>query len=354
MSWKLYDALGINKGASKDDIKKAYKKKALETHPDRGGDPEEFKRVNNAYSVLTNDDTRTRYDQLGDDGFDAAGGANGMPSGMNVDPNDIFRQFFGGGGFNFHFQPGHGAHGEGHGQKCSDHRHTIKVGMSDAYTGTKRNIRIVLRKTCMQCSERCYACQGRGQITEMRRAGFFTQMLTRACDRCGGSGMSAKANSGCTGCSGSGNYNEEKIVELDIPAGVDTGHTVLFNGMGEQPKRPGDIPGDLHIEVFVQPHERLIRQGKDLHLRIPVSFRDSIVGTRVDVPHFTGTFHIDTSDLGILQPTKQYIVKNKGMPVMGSSEVGSMIIVFDIQYPSARISPENAEKIKELFGEIGL
>ena len=350
MTWKLYEHLGVTKETSKDDIKKAYKKKALETHPDRGGNPEEFKLVNNAYSVLTDDDTRARYDQLGDEGFNASGGANGMASGMNVDPNDIFRQFFGG-GFNFHFQPGHQ---EPQRHKCADHKHIMKIGMSDAYTGIKKIMRIVLRKTCMKCRERCYSCQGRGQITEMRRMGFFTQMQTRDCDRCNGSGMSVRPNSGCTGCSGSGNYNEEKLIEADIPAGVDMGYTVSFNGMGEQPKKSEDIPGDLHIEIFIHPHEKFVRQGKDLHLKIPVSFKDSVIGTTVDIYHFTSVFHINTAELGILQPSKQYVVKGKGMPVMGSTDIGNMVITFDIQYPSMKITPENSEKIKELFDEIGI
>ena len=361
MSWKLYDHLGLSKGASKEEIKKAYKKKALETHPDRGGDPEIFKQVNNAYSILNDDDTKGRYDQLGDDGFEASGGAGGGGAGgMNIDPNEIFRQFFGGGGmggFNFHFN-GH-PHGGGNTQqttKKADHRHVYKISLNDAYSGAKRGIRIMLHKTCISCSSTCYDCQGQGQITEMHRMGFFTQMMTRTCGQCNGSGSVAKPKSNCKECKGEGKYTKENIVHLDIPSGVETGHIIVFEEMGEQPTKTGEKPGDLHIEIFVQPHEQLTRQGNDLHIRLPISFRHSIIGTKIKIPYFTGDFEIDTSDLGILQSAKHYIIKDRGMPIRGKkeNEHGNMIVQFDIQYPSTKISPEHAKQIENILTEAGI
>lgn len=342
MTWKLYDQLGLSKGASKEDIKRAYKKRALETHPDRGGDPELFKQINHAYTILSSDDTRTRYDQTGDEGYDAAGG------GVHINPHDIFQQFFGG-AFNFHGMPQ-----QPQVPKRNNHRHLFKIDMMEAYFGAKKGMRVILQKTCTKCHDRCYGCQGRGQVTEMRRMGIFTQMATGPCARCHGSGMMKSAKADCHDCKGAGNYNQEHIIDVIIPAGVETGHTVVYDGMGEQPVRPDELPGDLHIELFVHPHERLTRQGNDLHIRIPLSLCESIVGARVSIPHFAGEFHINTTELGVVQPTKQYVIKNKGMPIMGRDGHGNMIAQFDIQYPNKKLSPEEASKIRDALTEVGL
>ena len=350
MGWKLYDLLGIQRGASKDEIKKAYKKKALETHPDRGGDPELFKQINNAYNILHGDDTRERYDQLGDERFEASQAGGG--GGMHVDPNDIFNQFFGG-GFNFHFNRNNGMD-EQPNTKCGNHKHVFKIAMSEAYSGTRKTIKLVLQKTCMRCIDRCYACQGRGQITEIRRMGIFTQMLNRPCGQCNGSGTVSKSSNGCTECNGGVRYNDEKIISLDIPPGVETGHSIVLEGLGEQPTRQGEQSGDLHIEVFVHPHERFTRDRNDLHIRIPITLRDSIVGTTIEIPHFSGGFQVDTSELGILQPSKQYVIKGKGMPIHGKNDHGNLIMNFDIQYPIKKITPDDAKKIQDLFVEIGI
>lgn len=350
MTWKLYDHLGISRGASKEDIKKAYKKKALETHPDRGGDPEEFKQVNHAYTVLNEDDTRRRYDQLGDEGFEVSSGANGG-GGAHMNPNDIFQQFFGQ-GFNFNFHGGFG--GQEQVVRRNHHKHVFKIDMREAYFGVKKGVRLVLHKTCIKCCDKCYACQGRGQITEMHRAGFFTQMVTRPCGSCNGSGAVTKPKEGCAECKGAGKYSQEKVIEINIPAGVDTGHTIVFEGFGEQPIKPGEVAGDLHIEVFVQPHEQFTRQGNDLYMRAGVGFKESIIGTTVIVPHFTGDFQINTSELGILQQTKQYVIKGKGMPIRDKKENGNLVLQFDIKYPSIKLSVDDAKKLDEVLTNIGL
>lgn len=353
MGWKLYEDLGVARGASKEEIKKAYKKKALETHPDRGGDPEIFKQVNNAYTVLSEDETRARYDQLGDENFQAAGGPGGGPGGgpFGMDPHDIFRQFFGQ-GFQFH---GGGPGGPPPETQRADHKHIFKISMQEAYTGVKKSIRVVLHKSCLRCQNSCYACQGQGNITEMRRMGFFTQMMSRPCGSCQGTGMVPKAGQSCPECNGKAKYHEEKVLDLEIPAGVDTGHTMILERMGEQALRHGETPGNLHIEVFVQPHDKFTREGNDLHLRVPISLRQSIVGTKVDVPHFTGAFQVDTAELGIVQPSKQYVLKNRGMPVRDRQrkEHGNLVLQFEIVYPAGRPTPEHIKRIDEALVAAG-
>lgn len=347
MGWKLYDVLDIPKNASKEDIKKAYKKKAVETHPDKGGDPEKFKEVNNAYSVLNDENQKIQYDQLGDEGFNRNGGGNG---GMNVDPNDIFSQFFGN-GFNFHFN-----HQNMRQEKTrrSDHNHIINIKLHEAYSGFKKNIRVILNKTCHKCGEKCYACQGRGQITEMHRMGFFTQMITRPCPTCNGSGISVKGKEGCTECKGLGAYNDEKIIEINIPAGVDNGFHIRYKGFGEQSRTANEISGDLIIEIQVIPHENFVRQGNDLLLKLPISLKHSIVGTQIFIEHFSGNFHFNTHDISVIQNMKPYTIKNKGMPIRNTQDFGNMIITFEIQYPLKKITIEEAKRIDELFDELGL
>lgn len=357
MTWKFYELLDIPRDASKDDIKRAYKKKAVETHPDKGGDPEKFKEIGNAYAVLSDDNQKNRYDQLGDEGFAATGGTGGTGGGgMPVDPNDIFSQFFGN-GFNFHFQHHHPGMGGGdQNVRRSDHKHIMKITLDEAFTGFTKNIRIVLQKTCHKCRDRCYACQGRGQITEMHRMGFFTQMTSRPCGTCHGIGMSVKNNTGCGDCKGVGNYNQENIMEINIPAGVDNGFQVLFKEFGEQPAKPTETAGDLIIEIQIIPHEQFTRQGNDLHYKIPISFKNSIIGTKINIQHFSGNFQFNTNDLGIIQNTKQYIIRQKGMPIRDSNpkEFGNMIISFEIQYPTIKIKQDDAIRIKELFDDIGI
>lgn len=353
MAWKFYELLDIPREASKDDIKKAYKKKAVETHPDKGGDPEKFKEIGNAYSVLSDENQRNRYDQLGDEGFAATGGAGGGGGGgMHVDPNEIFSQFFGN-GFNFHFQ--HHAREQQNSRKA-DHHHVLKIRLDEAFVGFKKNIRVVLQKSCQKCRDRCYACQGRGQITDMHRMGFFTQMTNRPCGSCAGSGMTVKSNSGCSECKGAGNYNDEKIIEVVIPAGVDNGFQVCYTGLGEQPVKHNETAGDLIIEIQVLPHEQFMRQGNDLLLKLPISFKESIIGTRINIQYFGGNFQFNTNDIGIIQNTKQYVIKHKGMPVRDREpkEFGNMIVSFEIQYPNIKISAENSKRIDELFTDIGI
>lgn len=349
MGWKLYDLLEIPREASKEDIKKAYKKKAVETHPDKGGDPEKFKEINNAYSILNNDDQRARYDQLGDEGFNSSANGGG---GMSVDPNEIFSQFFGS-GFNFHFNHPHERGGHEN-TKRADHRHVFRIKLDEAFTGFKKNLRIVLQKYCHKCRSRCYACQGQGQITEMHRMGFFTQMTTRPCGSCNGSGTIVKGNPGCTECKGQGTYSDEKIVEVNVPAGVDNGFHITYKGLGEQPLKPSEVPGDLVIEIQVLAHETFVRQGNDLLLKQSISLKDSIIGTKITIQHFSGNFQFNTCDIGIVQNTRQYVIKNKGMSIRDTKELGNMIVTFEIHYPTVKISPENGKRLLDLFNEIGL
>lgn len=346
MTHKFYDILGVSRDASQDDIKRAYRKAAIANHPDKGGDPEKFKEVSNAYQVLSDEDKRRRYDQVGDDAFENGGGMSEGFGGMN--PHDLFEQLFrgAGGGFPFHFDFGFGDGGMHRGvTKKKDHVHTITISMADAFHGIQKSLRIGMKKACLSCKRQCYTCQGRGSITDMRRMGFMTQMVTRPCDACHGAGASSK---GCASCNNLGHTMEEKRVEVKIPAGVNTGHRFVFQGMGEQAVCDNEVSGDLIMEVLVQADQNFQRQGQDLIHTVKLTLAESIIGKTITIPHFGGDIVINLEEYGIIQPQKTYVLSGKGMPG------GNLVIAFQINYNKTSLSDEERKKLREAFRECGL
>lgn len=353
---KFYDALGVSQNASKDEIKKAYKKAAVQHHPDKGGDANKFKEIGEAYAVLSDDDKRNQYNQIGDAGWEAGGrgGAGGSPFG-NMDASDIFRDLFGFGGMPQGFNPfgggGFNPFGGGEQQrqsKANNAHHGIRISLKDAYTGLQKPMRVSLKKMCLSCKEHCHQCQGRGMIQEMLRNGMFTQIMTRPCNSCNGSGKVSKPKASCTTCKGAGESSEEHILTLTIPKGVQSGHKLHFPNMGEQPIQEGQSAGDLILEIQVEDHPELKRNGDEIHYEHHISLVDSIIGKIVTVPHIINEFKVDTSDLGIVQPNKKYIINGKGMP-NGTDTFGNLILTFKIDYPKEKLSIAIRDELKELF-----
>lgn len=350
---KLYDVLGLSQSASRDEIKRAYKKYAVQHHPDKGGDEEKFKEVASAYEVLSDEDKRRQYDSLGDAGF-AANGGGGAAS--HFDPRDIFQQFFGGAGFGDPFGGMFGAtdprRGRGGPQRrrCADHPHAISVSLAEAYHGVTKTIRVTIHKTCEACRASCFACQGVGTVAYMTRMGPFTQVATKVCETCKGRGVTTK---GCDACHRKGQRTEEHRIELVVPPGVDAGHRVVLPGLGEQPTREGDVAGDVVVDVLVGADRVFQRNGADLHMSIPISFIDSVTGTTVVVPHFAGEFTVATSDLGIIQPNVPYKIAKKGMPRPKGH--GDLILTFVVKYPAAPSADQRAAiRAALITGGLGL
>jgi len=354
MTHKLYEAIGLSKGASKDDIKKAYKKLAVQYHPDKGGDPEKFKDISNAYSILSDDDKRAHYDAVGDEGWanGAGNGQNGFD--MNTAQN-IFEHMFGGGGggagfpFEFAFGGGHGGRARSGPAKCPDRHHVMRMSLRDAYFGFKKNLKVTVQSPCKECMENCNTCQGMGKITDMHRMGVFTQMMTRSCPTCQGKGLVSKNRPDCKTCQGNINVTKEHILDLNIPPGVETGHQMRFPGLGEQALRDNEVNGDLIIELLVAPDTVFQRHGNDLEMECPISFADSILGKTIQVPHFKEPFDIHTSTFGILQADKRYVVQGKGM-----KERSNLYIKFKIQYPERCLNAEERKKLRSAFESVGL
>lgn len=341
MTHKYYELLGVSQSSSKDEIKKAYKKLAIQMHPDKGGDPEKFKEVSNAYSVLSDDEKRAQYDQLGDEGFENNGGA------PHMNPHDIFEQFFGGGGggFPFGFNMHMGPMGP---QKRNNHVHEMNISMDDAYHGIKKSVRVNLTKLCPKCKNTCHACQGKGHVMDMRRMGFLTQMMQRQCEACNGCGYVSKGKLGCVECTGTGTLKEDHKLDINIPAGVQSGHAIVFNGLGEQANGANEISGDLVFHIHVQNHPFFQRQGNDLVYTEKITLKESICGKDVKIRHFTGSIDFNSSDYGVVQPNKPYIIKGKGMPG------GDLLVLFNVVYPTKKLSEDERETIEQAMSKASL
>lgn len=354
MTHKHYSILGVDRNASEQDIKRAYKKKAMENHPDRGGDAEKFKEVSAAYEVLSDPGKKNQYDQVGDAGFEQMNNGGG---GMNQpDIHDIFAQMFGGAsGFGFNI---HGMHGFNQPQqevKRGDVTHNLNITLDDAYRGVKKTIKLNINKPCLSCLTTCQMCQGKGQITEMRRMGIMTQMITRACDTCKGTGNTSGQRNNCTKCNNTGSTNEERIVELDITKGVTAGHQIRIAGCGEQPRGPKEIPGDLIFHICIENHKLYERHDGHLLCIVKLSFVESILGKILELDHFSGKLSLDLKKFTIIQPEKKYVIEGKGMPERpGSDKYGNLVIQFNIDYPKKSFTEEEHISLKKVFDELKL
>ena len=301
-----YDVLGLTRDATADDVKKAYRKLAREHHPDKGGDPEKFKKVQEAYEVLSDPEKRENFDRFGT--------AEGNPNGFPPNPNDIFAQMFG------------GAFGGQRGPvRRADHHHELKITLEDAYRGLARTFKVTLTKPCFACRSQCPHCHGRG--THMVQMGPMS--FGQPCQPCGGQGG---CSSGCHECNFKKKKHEPLNLELKIPSGVEDGATLAAGGMGEQPQKPDEEPGDLIFHIKIQDHPELMRQGKDLVWSTRISFTDSVNGKVLQVPHFDGPIEVNTSDWGVLDPREDYLILGKGF-VPG----GKLRVSFNVVYPPANV-----------------
>lgn len=305
-----YEILGIPKDAQESDIKKAYYKLAKIHHPDKKGDPEKFKQAQEAYEILSDPQKRENFDRFGTpDGPPQQSHGGGFPA-------DMFAQMFGGGGnpFGGHRGP----------VRRGDHHHELKITLEDAYRGLNRTFKVTLMKPCFTCRQPCQQCHGRGtHLVQMGPMSF-----AQPCQPCGGQGGGSM---GCQSCNFKKKKYEPLNLELKIPAGVEDGATLVAGGMGEQPQKPDEEPGDLVFHIKIQDHPELMRQGRDLVWSTKISFEDSVNGKILQVPHFDGSIQINTSDWGVLDPREDYVIPNKGF-VPG----GKLRVSFNVVYPDSK------------------
>ena len=311
-----YEALGLPKDASEADIKKSYRNLARQHHPDKRGDPEEFKKVQEAYEILSDPQKKQNFDQFGS----PEGPPQGAPGGF---PAEMFAQMFGGGvGFG-------GPRGP---VKRSNVDHELKISLEESYRGTARNLRITLDKTCFACYSRCPHCQGRGAIPHH----MGPIVMNHPCGACQGRGGGPK---GCGACQ-RGHKKEALNLELKIQAGVEDGNVIVGHGLGEQPQKEGEDAGDIIFHIKVEQHPELMRQGNDLIWQTKIPFEDSVKGKTVNIPHFDGPIAIDTADWGVIDPREDYIIPNKGF------NGGRLRVQFNVIYPE-RSARFNLSRVQE-------
>ena len=313
----LYEDLGVAKDAGPDEIKKAYRKLAREHHPDKGGDAEKFKKVQEAYEVLSDPEKRQNFDQFG-----TADGPpqQGFPGPF---PPDMFASMFGG------FQAPRGP------RRRSDHGHVVTLPFIDAWRGTTRTMRVSLSKPCASCRAPCQPCGGRGQVHQ--QMGPFA--MARPCGTCGGAGRTA---SGCSTCNFKKTIFENLNFELRIPKGVETGTVITARGLGEQPHDSGEEAGDLHFRIVVKDDPVFMRQGADLVFHTKISFEESVLGKIINIPHPDGDLTVDTRKWGVIDPREDYVIPGKGFPPTGRLRVS-----FDVKYPG----PSVAWKLERSTGQ---
>ena len=344
-----YEVLGVDKNASAEDIKKAYRKLAKECHPDLHPDDktaeDRFKELNEANEVLSDPDKRARYDQFGFNdpaqGF-GSGGAGGFdPFGGMGGFGDIFDQLFGGMGGGSRRNPNAPRQG-------NDLRYELRISFEEAAFGCEKSFDFPRNENCDTCHgtgckpgtqpKTCPTCRGTGQVRVS--GGFMTTV--RTCSACGGTGKIVADK--CTSCAGTGRIRRKRTATVKIPAGINDGQTIVMNGQGE-PGANGGPAGDLYITVGVRPHKVFRREGTMLHLDVPVSFTQAALGAELELPELGGgkyTFKIPDGT----QEGTEFRVRGKGVPILRGSGRGDMILHVHIDIPR-HLSDKQKELLRQ-------
>lgn len=352
-----YDILGVSRTASPDEIKKAYRRKAKELHPDRNKDDPtseaKFKEANAAYDVLKDDQKRAAYDQFGESAFDGSmggrqgGGFSGNPGDFGAAFSDIFEDLFG------------GAMGGGRQRsrsasvnRGSDLRYDLEVTLEEAYTGKNLKLDIPTAVSCNTCSgtgadggakpQNCPTCAGMGKVRAQQ--GFFT--IERVCPTCHGRGQIIK--NPCKSCAGSGRVNKERTLSVQIPAGVEDGTRIRLAGEGEAGVR-GGASGDLYLFLRLKPHPIFRRKDSDIYCRIPVPMTTAALGGVIEAPTLDGGRTRVTVPEGS-QAGRQLRLRGKGMPVLRGSRFGDMYIELAVETP-VNLTGKQKDLLKEFEKE---
>ncbi|MCA3276067.1 MAG: molecular chaperone DnaJ [Roseomonas sp.] len=349
-----YEVLGVARDAGEDDLKKAYRKLAMQWHPDRNqGNTEaeaKFKELNEAYDVLKDAEKRAAYDRFGHAAFEQGGPGGGGGGGGP----------FGGGGFEDIFEEMFGRFGGGgRGQRAaagrgSDLRTQVEVSLEEAFAGAKKTIRFATSVSCEACKgvgaeggaasgvQTCGTCQGSGKVRAQQ--GFF--LVERTCPTCGGAGRTIK--NPCKICRGSGRVQRERSLNVSVPAGVDDGTRIRLSGEGEAGQR-GAPAGDLYVDIAVRPHPIFQRDGANILVRVPLRMTQAAMGGHVEVPSIDGGRAKVTIPAGT-QTGDQFRLRGKGFSVLRSAARGDMYVQVMVETPQ-NLSPKQRELLEQFEAE---
>jgi molecular chaperone DnaJ len=353
-----YEVLGINRNATKEEIKKAYRKLAMQYHPDRNPDNKEaedkFKEAAEAYEILSHDDKRNNYDRFGHEGVRGSGfGAEGFSS-----VNDIFSHFsdiFGGSSIFDEFFGGSQrgrSRRRGSGTPGSDMRVTLKLTLEEIATGVSKKIKIKKQVKCPDCKgtgaeagsslKTCPVCNGAGEIKSVSRSVFGQFVNISACHNCNGEGQ--VVDTPCKTCSGDGRIQDDSMLKIDVPAGVQDGNYMTMRGEGNAGKRGGQA-GDIIVVFQEIPHENFVREGDDIIHNLFVTFPQAALGAEVEVPTLIGKAMLKI-DPGT-QPGKMLKMKGKGIQHLNYAGSGDQIVRVNVAIPQ-KLNSKEKEIIKQL------
>jgi molecular chaperone DnaJ len=358
----FYEVLGIPKTASKDQIKDAYRKLAMQYHPDRNKEPgaeEKFKEISEAYAVLSDDQKRHQYDTLGHESFDQRYSEEDIFRGADFSDifgdlgggfSDIFRMFFGGG-----FGRGSYAERETRGQ---DLLYELSITLEEAAKGTEKEIEVPRTERCDVCGgsgaapgtqpKTCPRCSGSGRVQTARRSAFGTFVQVTSCPVCRGRGLIIDKL--CPNCRGTGLVRKRRRITVKIPVGIDEGYQLRLKGEGDMASEGGGEPGDLYVLVHVLPSEVFIRDGDDLHYVLTITYPTAVLGGDAQVPTLEGTasvrIHPGT------QPGETIRVRGSGMPRFRGYGKGDLLVRVSITVPE-RVTPQQRALLEQLSREMG-
>ncbi|XP_057954330.1 dnaJ protein homolog [Malania oleifera] len=333
---RYYEVLGVSKDASQDDLKKAYRKAAIKNHPDKGGDPEKFKELAQAYEVLSDPEKRDIYDQYGEDALkEGMGGGGG-----GHDPFDIFQSFFGASPF------GGGGSSRGRRQRRGeDVVHPLKVSLEDLYSGTSKKLSLSRNVICSKCSGKgsksgasmkCPDCKGSGMKVTIRQLGpSMIQQMQHPCNDCKGTGEAINDKDRCPQCRGEKVVQEKKVVEVVVEKGMKDGHKIKFPG--EADEAPDTITGDIVFVIQQKDHPKYKRKGDDLHVEHTLSLTEALCGFQFVLTHLDNRQLLIKSNPGeVVKPDQLKAINDEGMPIYQRSFMrGNLYLHFTVDFPDS-------------------
>lgn len=356
-----YEVLGLSKTAAPEEIKKAYRKLAMQYHPDKNqGDKkaeEKFKEIAEAYAVLGDSQKRAKYDRFGHAAEQMGGGGDpfGGFGGGGIDLSDALRQFMeqGFGGFGDIFGGGSsGRSRRGSRRKGGDLQIRLKLELEEVATGTTKKIKVNKKVNCETCNGSgsakysktvpCPVCQGSGEVRNVSQSLFGQFVNISTCQKCGGEGQIIE--NPCTTCGGDGRVNGTKTIEVNIPAGVKTGNYIPLNGEGHAGPKGGS-PGDLIVHIEEKDHNIFERRGDDVVIVLPISFPDAALGSNIEIPTLTGKAKLSIAPG--TQSGKILRMRGKGIPHLNGAGIGDQLVQVQVYIPT-KLSAEEKKHIDNL------
>ncbi|XP_049386475.1 dnaJ protein homolog 2-like [Solanum stenotomum] len=345
---KYYEILGVPNTASPDDLKKAYRKAAIKNHPDKGGDPEKFKEIAQAYEVLNDPEKREIYDQYGEDALkEGMGGGGG-----GHDPFDIFQSFFGGGGF------GGGGSSRGRRQRRGeDVVHPLKVSLEDLYNGISKKLSLSRNVLCTKCkgagsksgaSLKCPGCQGKGMKVSIRQLGPMIQQMQHPCNDCRGTGEKINEKDRCPQCKGEKVVQEKKVLEVVVDKGMQNGQKITFPG--EADEEPDTVTGDIVFILQQKEHPKFKRKGDDLFVEHTLTLTEALCGFQFVLTHLDNRQLIIKSQPGeVVKPDQFKAINDEGMPMYQRPFMkGKLYIHFTVDFPNT-LTPELCKNLEAVL-----